>query len=68
MNDTISVAKQSVDPKMTPEFCKALQEVFLDIGSTEEGLKTVAPYSHKGYQIGKDSDYDGTRAAAALFK
>ena len=67
MNDNISVSKQTNDPKMTLEFCKALQEAFLEIGSTEEGLATVAPYAHAGYQVGKDSDYDGTRAAAKLF-
>ncbi len=68
MNDNISVAKQEVDPKMTPELVKALQEAFMEIGSTPEGLATVAPYSHQGYQIGQDSDYDGTRAAAKLFQ
>lgn len=68
MNDCISVAKEAVDPKMTPEFCKALQEAFMEIGSTEEGLATVQPYSHKGYKIGSDSEYDGTRAAAKLFQ
>jgi phosphonate transport system substrate-binding protein len=68
MNDNISVAKQENDPKMTPEFCKALQEAFLEIGSTPEGLACVEPYSHKGYQIGDDADYNGTRAAAELFK
>ena len=67
MNDTISVASQEVDPKMTPEFCTALQESFIEIASTEEGLACVAPYSHKGYQVGQDSDYDSTRAANALF-
>ena len=68
MNDTISVAPQSKDPKMTPEFVKALQESFIEIGQTEEGLKCVEPYAHKGYTIGSDSDYDGTRAANALFQ
>lgn len=68
MNDNISVANQSVDTKMTPEFCKALQEAFLEIGSTEEGLACVAPYSHKGYQIGTDADYNGTRSVSELFK
>lgn len=67
MNDTISVASQEVDPKMTPEFCTALQESFIEIASTEEGLACVAPYSHKGYQVGQDSDYNSTRAANALF-
>ena len=67
MNDTVSVAKQSVDPKMTPELVKALQEVFIEFGSTEEGQAAVKPYSHKGYMVGSDSDYDSTRAANALF-
>lgn len=68
MNDNISVAKVENDAKMTPEFCKALQEAFIEIGSTPEGLATVEPYGHKGYKIGSDSEYDGTRAAAALFQ
>ncbi|MGN1399196.1 MAG: PhnD/SsuA/transferrin family substrate-binding protein [Erysipelotrichaceae bacterium] len=67
MNDTVSVAKQSVDPKMTPELVKALQEVFIEFGNTEEGQAAVKPYSHKGYIVGSDSDYDSTRAANALF-
>ncbi len=67
MNDTISVASQEVDAKMTPEFTKALQEAFIEIASTPEGLACVEPYAHKGYQVGQDSDYDSTRAANALF-
>lgn len=67
MNDTICVADESVDPKMTPEFVKALQDSFIELGQTPEGLACVEPYSHKGYQIGQDSDYDSTRAANALF-
>lgn len=68
MNDTICVADQKVDPKMTPEFVTALQESFIELGQTEEGLACVAPYSHKGYRVGQDSDYDSTRAANALFQ
>ena len=68
MNDTISYASADVDPKMTPEFVSALQEAFIEIASTEEGLACVEPYAHKGYQMGQDSDYDSTRAANALFE
>jgi phosphonate transport system substrate-binding protein len=68
MNDTICVSDQKVDPKMTPEFVTALQETFIELGQTEEGLACVAPYSHMGYRIGQDSDYDATRAANALFQ
>ncbi len=68
MNDTICVSDEKVDPKMTPDFVKALQDTFIELGQTEEGLACVAPYSHKGYQLGQDSDYDATRAANALFQ
>ncbi len=68
MNDCIAVSSEANDPKMTPELVKALQEVFLEIGSTEEGLACVKPYSHAGYQIGDDADYNPTRVAAELFK
>lgn len=67
MNDTVSVAKQEVDEKMTPELVAALQEVFIEMGNTEEGRAAVKPYSHMGYQVGSDSDYDSTRQANALF-
>ena len=68
MNDTVSVASESVDEKMTPELVKALQEVFIALGETEEGQMAVKPYSHMGYTVGKDSDYDATREANALFQ
>lgn len=67
MNDTVSVAKQSVDTKMTPELVNALQEVFIEMGNTDEGRAAVKPYSHMGYQVGSDSDYDSSRQANALF-
>lgn len=68
MNDTVSVAKESVDPKMTPEVVTALQEVFVELGATEEGRAAVQPYSHMGYVVGADSDYDSTRGANSLFE
>ncbi|HPX33422.1 MAG TPA: PhnD/SsuA/transferrin family substrate-binding protein [Erysipelotrichaceae bacterium] len=66
MNDTVSVTKKN--PKMTAELIKALQEVFIELGNTEEGRAAVKPYSHMGYVVGKDSDYDSTRQANALFQ
>lgn len=59
MNDTISVSQNS--PVYSEDFVSAIQTTFMEIASTEEGLATVAPYSHQGYQIGKDSDYDAER-------
>lgn len=60
MNDTISVSENS--KVYSDEFLKAVQQSFINIASTEEGLKTVAPYSHKGYELGNPSDYDDERA------
>lgn len=59
MNDTISVSSNS--DAYSEDFLKAVQESFLAIASTEEGLKTVEPYSHKGYQIGDSKNYEDER-------
>lgn len=60
-NDTISYSANNED--MTPEFITALQETFVEIAATEAGAAAIAIYSHKGYQVGSDSDYDVQRAA-----
>ncbi|WOO86950.1 PhnD/SsuA/transferrin family substrate-binding protein [Mollicutes bacterium LVI A0039] len=59
MNDTISVSSNS--DVYSEDFLKAVQESFLAIAATEEGLKTVEPYSHKGYEIGDPKNYDDER-------
>lgn len=64
MNDTISYG---ADPMFTPELVTALQNAFINLMQTEKGAACVAPYSHKGYVVVKDSDYDGYRAVAKLF-
>ena len=64
-NDTISVTK---DPSMTPELKEAIQKAFINIGNTEEGQKIISIYSHKGYEIADDANYDGERAAQELIK
>jgi phosphonate transport system substrate-binding protein len=64
-NDTISVTK---DPSMTPELKEAIQQAFINIGNTEEGLEIISIYSHKGYEIADDANYDGERAAQELIK
>ena len=50
----------------TPELIEALQNCFINIISTDEGKEIFSVYSHTGYAIAKDSDYDGARAALAL--
>ncbi len=58
-NDTISVSSNS--EVYSDEFLDAIQQSFISIASTEEGLATVAPYSHKGYEIGDPANYDDER-------
>ncbi|MBQ6493483.1 MAG: PhnD/SsuA/transferrin family substrate-binding protein [Erysipelotrichaceae bacterium] len=67
MNDCIAVTNEEINPKMTAELKTALQESFMEIIETDEGKAAVKPYSHIGYALGDDSEYDSTRAAAALF-
>ncbi len=63
-NDTVSVSKAS--KIMDDAFKKAVQTGFINIGSTEEGKKVIAIYSHQGYQAAKPSDYDNEREAQKL--
>ena len=63
-NDTVSISKES--PFYTPELVKALQDCFINIISTDEGKAIFDIYSHAGYAIATDSDYDGTRTAQSL--
>jgi len=63
-NDTISVSKNS--PIMDDALKSALQQAFMNIGKSEEGKKVIAIYSHEGYQLAKNSDYDNERKAQEL--
>ncbi len=63
-NDTVAVSKES--QFYTPELIEALQNCFINIINTEEGKAIFDVYSHAGYAVAKDSDYDGARAALAL--
>lgn len=64
-NDTISVTK---DESMTPELKEAIQKAFINIGNTEEGKEIISIYSHKGYEIADDANYDAERKAQELIK
>lgn len=61
-NDTISISKISVDEKLAA----ALQQAFINLISTDAGKAVFAVYSHEGYTIAKDEDYDVERAAQAF--
>lgn len=65
-NDTISVSKNSKN--MTPDFKKAFAQAMINIANTEKGKKVIAVYSHEGYQIAKDSDYDNEAKAQEIVK
>lgn len=62
MNDTISVSMVNLDQ----ELVDAIQEAFMNIAETEAGQEVMTVYSHQGYTIVTDEDYDGARAASAL--
>ncbi|MBN3489944.1 phosphate/phosphite/phosphonate ABC transporter substrate-binding protein [Acholeplasma equirhinis] len=55
-NDTISVVSN-----LKAELKTAIQEAFLDIIGTEQGLSILSVYSHTGYLKSKDEDYAGER-------
>lgn len=65
-NDTISVSKNSA--KMDEKLIKALQDSFINIAKTEEGKKVISIYSHNGYEIGKDENYNSEREAQKLIQ
>lgn len=65
-NDTISVTKNK--DVVSDELKAALQQAFINIGNTPEGQEIISIYSHKGYEIGEDSNYDAEREAQKLIK
>ncbi len=64
MNDTISYSANS--DIMTPGFVKALQDAFIEIAQTPEGKEVIAIYSHEGYKVVTDEDYDSSRQAQEI--
>lgn len=61
-NDTVAVTTAK-DDIYNPEFINALQTALINIINTEEGKAIFSVYSHTGYALATDSDYDGARAA-----
>ena len=66
-NDMIAYSKSS-DTMADEDFRKALGEAFIEIAETDEGKDIISVFSQVGYTWGKDSDYDGERAAQELLK
>ena len=65
-NDTVAISTSS--EFYTPELCEALQNCFINIINTDEGKAIFDVYSHTGYAVASDSDYDGARAALTAVK
>lgn len=61
-NDTVAITKAN-DTVYNPEFINAMQTALINIINTEEGAEIFSVYSHTGYAVATDSDYDGARAA-----
>ena len=61
-NDTVAVT--TAKPEIyNPEFMGALQTALINIINTEEGKAIFSVYSHAGYAIATDADYDSARQA-----
>jgi len=63
-NDTISISKLTVDNALKA----ALQQAFINLISTQAGKDVFAVYSHEGYVVAQDSDYDVERQAQAILR
>ena len=66
-NDMIAYSTTS-DTMADEAFRQALGEAFIEIAETDEGRDIISVFSQVGYTWGKDSDYDGERAAQELLK
>ncbi len=65
-NDTVAISKDC--PWYTEEAKTALQNCFINIINSEEGKAIFDVYSHTGYAVATDADYDGARLALELTK
>ncbi len=63
-NDTISINKDNVDSDLKA----AIQDAFIELAATDEGAEIFAIYSHSGYQVVTDADYNGARTAQAILE
>ena len=64
-NDTVAITTANEDV-YNPEFISALQTALINIINTEEGQAIFSVYSHTGYAIATDADYDGARTALTV--
>jgi phosphonate transport system substrate-binding protein len=63
-NDTVSISTKTVDEDLKA----AIQTAFINIAKTEAGLEAISVYSHLGYKVATDADYDNERKAQEIIK
>jgi phosphonate transport system substrate-binding protein len=61
-NDTVSITKAN-EAVYNPEFIKAMQTALVNIIGTDAGKAIFSVYSHTGYAMATDADYEGARKA-----
>lgn len=66
-NDTVAITKANEDV-YNEEFIAAMQESLINIINSEEGQAIFSVYSHTGYAVATDADYDGARKALEAVK
>ena len=61
-NDTVAIT--TANPQVyNPEFIAAMQQSLINLINTPDGQEIFSVYSHKGYAIATDADYEGARTA-----
>ena len=61
-NDTFAVSNKTVNSQLKED----LQTAFMELVATPEGLAVFAVYSHTGYAIVSDEDYEAARIAQSI--
>ncbi len=66
-NDTVAITTANADV-YNPEFINAMQQALINVINTPEGQEIFSVYSHTGYAVATDADYDGARKALEAVK
>ena len=66
-NDTVAITKAK-EEIYNPEFISAIQNALIEVIESEEGKEIFSVYSHAGYAVATDADYDGARKALEAVK
>jgi len=66
-NDTVSITKANA-AVYNPEFIAAMQNALINVINTEAGKAIFSVYSHTGYSVAKDADYESARQALKVLE